>query len=86
MSRDAGQAAAHSNNHKCQWEDWFHAIEQEKVEVAKAKSKNPHSNQECGLTFRVIGEAQTLCFTRLYTSWSDGQTRDQVKASFLIFF
>ena len=32
-SLDAGQAAAQSN-HRRQWEDWFHAIEQEKKGVA----------------------------------------------------
>ena len=32
ISRDTWQAAAQSN-HQCQWEDWFHAIEQEKKGV-----------------------------------------------------
>ena len=30
-------------------------------------------------TFRVIGEAQILCFAVLYTGGSNGPTRDQVK-------
>ena len=33
LSCDAGQAAVQSN-HQCQWEDRFHAIEQEKKGVA----------------------------------------------------
>ena len=36
-------------------------------------------------TFRVIGEAQILCFAVLYTGGSDGPTRDQVKAIFFYF-
>ena len=50
-----------------------------------AESKNSYSNQERGPTFRVIGEAQILCFAGLYTGGSDGQTRDQVRASFFLF-
>ena len=49
--------------------------------VAQADSKNPYFNQECGPTFRVIGEAQILCFAGLYTCASDGPPCDQVRAS-----
>ena len=84
ISRDAWQAAE-QNNHQYQLEDQFHAIEQEKTGVAEAESKNPCSNQERRSTFRVIGEAQILCFAGLYTGASDGPPRDQVEASFLYF-
>ena len=60
-------------------------MEQEKMGVALAESKNAYSNQERGPTFCVICEAQILCFARLYTGASDGPPRDQVKASFLYF-
>ena len=43
-------------------------------------------NQEQGPTFRVIGEAQILCFAGLYTGGSDGPTSVQVKASFYFLF
>ena len=50
------------------------------------RSKNPYSNQERGPTFRVIAEAQFLCFAGLYTGASDGPPRDQVEESFLFYF
>ena len=65
----------------------FHAVGQEKKGSACrqnfAESKNPYSNQEHGLTFRVIGKAQILCFAWFYTCWSDGPPCDQVRASFV---
>ena len=79
-------ASAAQNNHQYQWEDPLHAMEQENIGVALAESKNPYLNQERGPTFRVIGEAQILCFAGLYTGGSDGPTRDQVKASLFIYF
>ena len=54
--------------------------------VESAESQNSYSNQESGPTFRVISKAQFLCFARLYTNASDGQPRDQVRASFIIIF
>ena len=47
ISSVAWQDAAQSS-HQCQWEDPFHAIEQETKGVAQADSKNPFSNQERG--------------------------------------
>ena len=44
------------------WEDHFPTIEQEKQGCALAESKSPYSNQERGPAFRVIREAQILCF------------------------
>ena len=38
ISRDAGPAAAQSN-HQCPWEDQFHAIEQEKMGIARQKAR-----------------------------------------------
>ena len=84
ISCDTERADAQSN-HQRQREVQFRAIEQEKKGVAQAESKNPYSNQERGPTFRVIGEAQNLCFAVLYTCGSDGPTRDQMKASSFYF-
>ena len=47
--------------------------------------KKKWRNQKRGPTFRVISEIQILCFTVLYTCWSDGPIRDQVKASYFYF-
>ena len=44
-----------------QWEDQFHAMEQEKMGCLGRKQESKF-NQECGPTFCVIGEAQILCF------------------------
>ena len=89
ISRYARQAAAQSN-HQCQRELGFHAIVQEKKggpAVHRQKSKIPYSNQECGPTFRVICEAQILCFAVLRYYIPTGatgshMTRCQVEANF----
>ena len=86
ISHDAGQAAA-QRIHQCQSTVRFHDVGQDKKGGAYAESKNPYSNQERKPTFRVIGEAQSLCFAGLYTGGSDGPRRDQVRAiDFLFYF
>ena len=69
ISHYGGQAAAESN-HQCQWDDQFHAMEPKKEAV--------------DLHF-FYWWSTNLCFTRLYTYKSNGQTRDQVKAIFFLF-
>ena len=71
----------------CQWENRIHAIEQEKKGgCIRRKSESIFKSGAWtynGPTFRVIGDAQILCFAELYTCWSNGPTYDQVKASLL---
>ena len=53
------------------------------------RSKNPYSNQERGPTFRVIAEAQFLCFAGLYTGAARRERRSATwpgGRKFFIFF
>ena len=86
------QASCCKRNHQYRLEDWFHEIEQEKITIKMTESQNPYLNQKSGPPFRVIGEAQFLCFvwnssvTPGYISEAgptvtDGPTRDEMKTN-----
>ena len=98
MQGKAVQQAAAQNNHQYQWEDPFHATEQEKGCSIGRKQESIFESGEwtyisCNRALNrrntKISEAQIFCFAGLYTGASDGlrrAPRDQVEASYFLFY